>query len=259
MKFSSEIEKDITMKYKTGISSIKLGEIYDVNSVTIRNIIKRNGGELRTRSQAMSNCNNARKYSFNENYFIEPMNENKAYILGLLFSDGNVYKKDYKIGFGSKDIELVEFIRKELESDNPIYKRKDYTMYEINLYSKVMYESLVKFGCVDNKSHILEFPIGLDEEFYPHFIRGMWDGDGCVRNNKGTIVMDLVGSKNILEDILKILAKITGSKTKVSKHSTVFRITFNGNKNCKKLYEYLYFNSTLYLGRKRKILEDKFD
>ena len=46
-------------------------------------------------------------------------------------------------------------------------------MYRLACYSKKSYTDLINKGCGINKSLILKFPVS-------HFIRGYFDGDGCV-------------------------------------------------------------------------------
>jgi len=61
------------------------------------------------------------------NYFKSIDSCNKAYILGLIVSDGYVDEKSNKLNFTSKDIELVEIFRRELKSQ---HKLGTYNIYD---------------------------------------------------------------------------------------------------------------------------------
>jgi intein/homing endonuclease len=50
----------------------------------------------------------------------------------------------------------------------------------IRLYGKKLHDDLVKHGCVEKKSLILQFPKDLSQELISHFVRGYFDGDGCI-------------------------------------------------------------------------------
>ena len=39
-------------------------------------------------------------------------------------------------------------------------------------------------NCTQNKSLTLQFPNFISDELMPHFIRGLFDGDGCIWNGK---------------------------------------------------------------------------
>ena len=48
-------------------------------------------------------------------------------------------------------------------------------------------KDLENLGMVANKSLILAFPTFISKELMPHFIRGYFDGDGCVWEGKPKI------------------------------------------------------------------------
>ena len=108
-----------------------------------------------------------RKYNLNENYFDNIDNQNKAYLLGLLYSDGNIYTvagKSHVITFAQRSDreELVNFFKEELESDRPIvYQIKQLKNGELHKHarfvinSKKICDDLQKLGIYNKKSLIL--------------------------------------------------------------------------------------------------------
>ena len=69
-----------------------------------------------------------------------------------------------------------------------------------------LHDSLIKQGCVPNKSLILTFPDinVVSEDLVRHFIRGYFDGDGCLSFNKNkycTPNISILGTKQFLEKL----------------------------------------------------------
>jgi hypothetical protein len=140
-----------------------------------------------------------RPYSVREysNYFNEINTQEKAYILGLLYADGcnstesrtiNIALKEddlnilIKIKNAIKASQEIKLRKRSLEKSNIGYQRKD--MYKLSITDKQISEDLTKWGCVKAKTFKLKFPYFLQKELIKHFIRGYFDGDGCI--NKST-------------------------------------------------------------------------
>jgi len=70
-----------------------------------------------------------------------------------------------------------------------------------------MYEDLLKLGLTPRKSLTIEFPKNVPNQYLSHFIRGYFDGDGCVAIMKGK------GKKG--QPILKGIAVIFTSGSRV--------------------------------------------
>lgn len=144
----------------------------------------------------------------NKNYFNKINNSNKAYILGFLCADGSISKKYNKISFclSCKDIEVLEFIKKELELNTNISKRevydkrtlKSYCSISLQFSSKIMKSDLKKIGVTYNKSNFLTFP-KIPLKYKWDFIRGLFDGDGYISKNK--TVLSLISTKEVLDAI----------------------------------------------------------
>lgn len=145
-------------------------------------------------------------YLFNEGYFNEPMNKEKAYIIGFIAADGCLFKRDGHIGqvriaINEEDIEILEFINSEVSNgsrkppkiDKTEIKRKDevYKYVILTFNSDILYNSLISFGLMDKKTWIMDLKelfLNIGEEFFDDFIVGYFDGDGSInyRGNKKT-------------------------------------------------------------------------
>ena len=97
-----------------------------------------------------------------------------------------------------------------IDADNqyPLEKRiislsnKKHIAYRLCLNSVKFGNDLEKHGCVPNKSFILRRP-NIEEGLIRHFVRGYFDGDGCVSFNKelDNYIYTILGTKDILSFI----------------------------------------------------------
>lgn len=136
------------------------------------------------RENGLSGKDRSRQYYFNFSYFNQIDTSNKAYIIGLLASDGNLYKRDNHQGqiqilLHKKDEKLLKDIIKEMDGNKPLCYFKDYATLTIN--SDEMYDDLLKIGLYDNKTYSINMNnINIPEEYKFDFLRGYFDGDGSI-------------------------------------------------------------------------------
>lgn len=195
---------------------------------------------------------NARKYNINQDYF-KKWSNNMAYILGLWFADGCIYGgKMFDITLHKKDKYILKKIAEELEYEGPIYDYVDRQTVRINFSCKVIYNDIIALGGKEQKSLDIKFPL-IPKEYLPDFIRGYFDGDGCIMNLKNNRLNAAFtcGSKQFLADLLEILkteAGIEGGSFDDSCCSLKF-----GKKDTIRLGNYMYKNNPkLFLLRKQQ-------
>ena len=104
-----------------------------------------------------------------------------------------------------------------------------------------------------NKTNEAAFPNTLPEIYYKDFVRGIFDGDGCISfSRKNMIAFQLTGTKKTLESIKSILP-VDMSKIHVidrNKYNVnAFFLTVSGKKAIN-IFEWLYKDATIYLERK---------
>jgi len=249
--------KDIMLKHN--IKSIKT--IYDIK--------KRNGRE--------HNIPN-KKYQVNENYFEKIDNEEKAYWLGFLYADGNVRMHNdrsgiLKLKLKQSDRSHIEKFNECLNSNYPIkdgmeivkVKKREYKCYYsvVCIYNTKMVKDLYNLGCMNNKTFKIKFPEFLDNKLISHFIRGYFDGDGCItvknkknNNNKGRVSV-ISASYDFLAELNDILIRcINVTNNKIADGKTYHTLNWGGLTDVENIHYYLYTDSTIYLDRKRKKYDD---
>lgn len=235
--------------YKKGNSAIKISEILNISSSYVSKLIKNHGISRKV--------GRAKQYYCNSNYFKNIDNESKAYILGYLYADGCVYyrkkgnseEKSLSLKCSENDIEILEFIIKELESNYTIQKDKNgYIGFKI--YDKNIFDDLVNLGCFPNKTCKLEFPIFLREDLIRHFIRGYFDGDGTITGQ----TFGIESNEEFLIELKKYLPVNSKATPKQTKNGLSYHLHIGGILQIKQIYEYLYKDSIIILTRKH----DKF-
>lgn len=225
-----------------------------------------------------------KKIKVNDSFFKNFASEIQAYILGLLYSDGCItkYKDAWIINFTQMESRknLVYLMRFFLSPRQKVYITKpnlgDKFAYTIRVNSKQLGSDLIKLGCVPNKSLILQFPT-FSQNLMPHFIRGLFDGDGCIwegkrkkmtvkdkKNLSGyreriihNVKFTYTGNQQFVEKLQDYLINTIGlSKTKLnfskahnqnnSTTSSVCTMEYSGRNNILKLYDFLYSNAIYY-------------
>lgn len=209
-------------------------------------------------------------WKFNKEFFNQWSLE-MAYILGFLFADGYVFKNprgSYFFCFCSTDREIIRKIRNVLQSnhkiglrlrnkDNPKWK----DLYVLQIGSKEIFKKLKTFGIVPNKSLVTRFP-NIPEKYTGHFLRGYFDGDGCVhfakywRKDRSQwkwhfTTSFISGSKKFLIDLFSALKNLNFSG-RLGKKKRGYELVFFRNDSIA-LFKLMYNNSLsnrLFLERK---------
>lgn len=203
-------------------------------------------------------------YLINSQYFEEELNEHKAYLLGLIYSDGHLSYKHgaFQYNCSSSDIELLEFIRAEFNSSHPIkfykIKNREYARYSFRNKSLV-HSIILKFNMpLENKSqNNLIFPNEIPDNLICHFLRGISDGDGSIwRGKNDTFSYAFTGGENFMNQIKEIILEKTGVKMKLryrysKENCNSCSIETKGSINVSKIGNFLYNNSTIFLLRKK--------
>ena len=185
--------------------------------------------------------------------------EEKAYWLGFLYADGCVTNNSVELSVHIKDrnhlIKYSNFLK--LNSD---YIKDVENISRVRVHNKHLSESLESKGCVKQKSLKLTFPkfnIFSKQSLIYDFIRGYFDGDGCIRiykHKKGATVCDIdfVGTKNFLEgirDFLGVKGGIIRSASSKNNKTSVYRLDYRCV-SARKVSRLLYENSSIWLLRK---------
>jgi len=201
-----------------------------------------------------------KKYDVNELFFENVDTKEKAYFLGLMMSDGTVSERSIIISLQERDKNILEKFKKTIQHTGPLSLQVSKNINHqsssiLRIYSRELVKSLTILGCGKRKTYTLRFP-NIKEEFYSHFIRGFFDGDGCIIKTKSGYYFSITGNKNFLLDLNNILSKcININPCKISrknKSSELFgAIQYSKNSDLLKIRDYIYKDcKDIYIERK---------
>ena len=227
-----------------------------------------------------------RMYGVNDNIFDNIDNQDKAYVLGLLYADGcNYYEKGcVKIDLIEDDLEILEKLKIFFEYEGDIkhhkqgmkkFSGKEYFCKDscrLSISSRNISEKLAKYGCVANKSYIMTFPNKeiINEILLRHFIRGFMDGNGGISywiDNLNTghkkFQVNFCGTTDMINTISKILGNKFSCCPAISdryeeRDNNNLQVNICGNRVVEKILDWLYLDANIYMQRKyNKYLELK--
>lgn len=218
--------------------------------------------------------------------FFKQWTDEMAYVLGFLYADGNitdaVSSRTQYIKFVSADKDILDKIRRAMKSEHPLSIQpprlcvhenglyKSATVFTLRIGSRIMSNDLIRLGVIPNKSRIVCFP-DVPHCCLNHFIRGYFDGDGCVsisraRNKVGFLVIKRLsviftsGSFVFLEQLGRILkSRLFLHQERVYENNRAFQLRYSTNDSTE-IFKFLYKSCIrdLYLKRKFDIFTDYF-
>ena len=225
--------------------------------------------------------NGTSKREIRHNFFSEIKTELQAYLLGFIYSDGSINDERHTltIHINEKDKEIFNLFKvispeayiqdcKGYESkvtvDGSIVKNLGSTRLSIS--SKILLEDLHNLGVVENKTYKeLHIPKQIPNELIKHFIRGYFDGDGCItysirkpnpknreKNYRVTSNVNFTAKLcNIFIDFQKYFSDndITTNIVHV-KRGDMYRLITSKRDSVIKIFHLFYDNSNFYLSRK---------
>jgi hypothetical protein len=196
----------------------------------------------------------------NENYFEKIDTEDKAYWLGFLYADGCVTQNHDSVilCLSANDLDHLKMFRRCIETDYKIGYGNNDKYVRLAIYKKKLAEDLVHKGCIPAKSLILKFPTEeqIPKELIRHFIRGYFDGDGCIyskfKKNRNCVYLDtevnFLGTQEFLQCMLKYLP-VDGKITERGKDN-IFALRIYNKNTILQLMDFMYKDSNFYLHRK---------
>jgi hypothetical protein len=233
MDFWNETEIDILLNNYKNMNKIELQQnFFPTRSIkAIQKKLNKMGFSVKSIEQKSN-----RIYDYDSHYF-KTESHDMAYILGLWYADGYIYTnnrgcKFFSIAIHNDDSYILQKILDKMNSNYPLQQHSE-TVKRFIITSKEFYNDIINIGGCERKSLNLIFP-KLSKEFIPSFIRGFFDGDGCINYHKDMNIYrttftcaDETFLEQLHKEIKEINSKILG---KISFHqndaSGIFHLTF---------------------------------
>lgn len=200
----------------------------------------------------------------NLDFFDEINSEMKAYWLGFLYADGNVFVNDHDnmvtLGLNVKDAHHVKKFADIFGRDS---KPRPDGIIRCVICSKYLCAKLIEKGILPNKSG-LDITSTFDSvptQLLHHFIRGIFDGDGSAFVSDNRFRVSFTGNIYTIAKIREMLSELLSiSKPKITDHirsPQTKEVVWAGRRQCFKLASYFYRDATLYLERKFQRFRDR--
>ena len=260
---TEELKQEIIKYYLSQPMTMKqVEDKYELSHPTITKILK----DVPKYTKAKLNNPNMK-----EHFFQEINEEAKAYFLGLLISDGNVFKDNtgrqasISITLDLKDEYMLEKFKEVLQANTSVV-HDGRGCGQIAVRSNIMAEDLAKYGVVPRKSYNTYLPL-ISKEMMPHLIRGIFDGDGSIMakpnpsndgHNRFLHSISFCGTHQLMEDISNYILENLGIKTTIYdyKDRNLSELKIQNIDNIAKFGYWIYRNSTIFLNRKKDIFND---
>lgn len=210
-----------------------------------------------------------KKYHYNESAFINITSPEEAYWFGFLYADGYINKNHTTLEFSLKytDTYQVEKFTRFLSPDKDIIFKNVNGFFQSKIFinSKKICDNLIKLGCCNAKTFSIKFPYDIvPDNLMRHFIRGYFDGDGCVfmnQYNRPSLSI-ISASYDFIKDLHIYLCNklninytmLCTNKPRKPWHKYQYSFSHHKKEDIKKLYDYFYTGTNLFLERKYNML-----
>ena len=261
-KLKDDTKNAILKAYENNESTKVIADRFGITRSAVLYWVRKSDLKMRAKSCGW------KKYHFDYNYLDKIDTEDKAYFLGFLYADGNLYKPYRKISMElhERDIHILEKFKENLKSTYPLvfWKRKLKVSGNINTYvtlaiiDKHFSEVCEKLGIIPRKSLFIKFPNRdiIPENLVRHFVRGYFDGDGSISwsaDGGRTPYVSIIATDEFSKSIQQEFYKITGinglvAPTNETRGMSFFRLS--GRIKGLLFLKWIYDGATIYLNRK---------
>lgn len=249
-------EKARDLKYKTVLKVCDTcnGEFYITPSDN-----KRGRGKF-----CSMKCHRPNACLVNGNFFSQPSVE-MAYVLGLVYADGYIIKprKEHKVRLAIKsiDLDLLEMVNNLTQSTAKIYDlgltQGGNLHYRVEWSHPQILKDIEYWGVHPNKTFTVKFPLHLPEPYWADFIRGLFDGDGCIHFSKDARrkssykrQFNLLGTKELLSPIPKFL----GLENNITPQKNIYKLVYQNINSIETIYSKIYYKEDIPCLQRKKLL-----
>lgn len=190
-----------------------------------------------------------------------------SYFYGYMLGDGSLEKPCSVDEFGNSygriavcscDFQIIEDFSRILSgSKMKIYAYKPKgencnVSYAVKASDRIWYNWFISKGFCVAKSKIqinIHYP---DELNFRHFVRGLFDADGCFSDDEKLMWFQIYGQESYIEEIHRRLP----FENKFSKSGKLYRISVSDSNLIERIYNYIYADSSICLNRKKIKIEN---
>lgn len=204
--------------YDGGRSILQIAEAHGRSMDTVHRWLMKTGGTrtseagrvLALEEGRALNPPHSRKFSLSERAF-ETLTPETAWCLGLLYGDGNVRPTGRIMLACGPDKDIGEKFSAILESNRPVYLHgSTEKCWIVEVFSQLMVRQLSRHGIYPAKTYTIKFP-SLPMDLLPHFVRGLWESDGCSSVSRERLCMNYTSASECFVNTLAVvIGMLTG-------------------------------------------------
>lgn len=193
------------------------------------------------------------------------------YLLGLIFTDGNLDKDEKRITLSLTQKDVIDYLypyfcdinKRKIYQYQPHNCENASICYTIINTNQETINKLKKMSLQSANSTTKTFPL-IPLKHMSSFLRGVFDGDGCIFNSckyKDTYYKKIsitCGSKNFSEQLIQELTNLGIHSTLVldsrRKHNAnkTYYICINSQQDVWKFYSYIYTDANIFMNYKKQ-------
>lgn len=242
---------EIVFYYNQGNSIKKCSQQFQISEYMIKKTLHQWNVPIRSQREQLILENIKRKYFVNDNFF-SILNSTNTYLIGFLAGDGYVHptRNLIKIGLSAIDKDFLEEIRKTMQIERKILEyqtNKGYNVAELSFSSFIIKKDLAEYKVTNQKTIKGISMENIPTLFKWHYIRGLFDADGCYYYSNTHRVKISSFTPNILKEIKSFFGE--GSIYHFVKNRNIYSYELNGEQ-AKDFMFNIYNNKTLFLPRK---------
>lgn len=241
-EYDLHTEQGIIDAYLAGHSINKIDKYSGISHNKIRDILVNNDITIRNTASMV-----------NHDAFKNINSHEKAYLLGLIETDGNIRLSNNEINITQhKDYYLyIKAIMSYVLGN--INETNDRNCKKLYCFSNEAVNDLINIGIVENKTYkqtdedSIKLINAIPKEFYPSFIRGIFDGDGCIgfyKDKKGYdnihfyIAVHTNKLASFIENIIKTV--INKDSVRITYRNSLYYISLHSKKDIIAFGNYMY-------------------
>lgn len=196
----------------------------------------------------------SQRSKINSDFFANPTPE-MAYVLGVFMSDGYLTKKtsgNLFLCLKLNDQDLLETIKILMNFEGSVcgagLTQSGNQSYKIEISDPKIIEDVQKWGVVERKTLTAKFPLELPQEYWRDFIRGIFDGDGCVHLSKDKRRKSSYNKQCVFlgtKDILSQIPPLFNLEDKIVDYKKICRLVYYKLADLQKVFDMFYYSDNV--------------
>lgn len=226
------------------LSNSEISNKYNIHRSTVQRILKRANIVLSKRVLVTK---------VNHNFFTD-YNSKSCYWAGFILADGYIRpnRPSLEIKLQKKDVEHLNKFKADIGFEGKVTERDKY--YDISISStQIVSDLYINFDITNKKSLTCSISDKIPSLFLKDFIRGYFDGDGCITFTT-TNTINILGTFQTLDRIRTFFFEEgvtlrSKDKPNIIHTGNIYQINYSG-KSANKCLNILYSDADTFLDRK---------